>query len=71
MKGGNKYEVRIKGRRPFSFLYIILLLICLNFVGSSESPDRDCCEPLYPFIITNNTKISGNNKIFKVNYQVY
>ena len=20
-------------------------------VGASESPDRDCCEPLYPFIV--------------------
>ena len=42
-------------------LHIILLSYCTSFVGTSESPDRDCCEPLYPFIITNNTRISGKS----------
>ena len=36
----------------------IFLTIPIIFVNTSESPDRDCCEPLYPFM---NTKLPINN----------
>merc|ERR1712045_703888 len=37
----------------------IFLTIPIIFVNTSESPDRDCCEPLYPFM---NTKLPINNE---------
>jgi len=38
-----------------------IFIFPIIFVGTSESPDRDCCEPLYPFISTKSPNPANNN----------
>ena len=38
------------------------LIIPIIFVNTSESPDRNCCEPLYPFILSTQSPTSTTEK---------
>ena len=43
-----------------------IFIFPIIFVGTSESPDRDCCEPLYPFISTKSPNPANNNNSSKL-----
>ena len=43
-----------------------IFIFPIIFVGTSESPDRDCCEPLYPFISTKSPNPVNNNNSSKL-----
>ena len=44
-------RTRLLKKQNFSVIILLILILILATygVGASESPDRDCCEPLYPF----------------------
>lgn len=49
---------------PALFTFVSLLTLSITNVAlCSESPDRDCCEPVYPFYFPTPTPVANNDVV--------